>query len=139
MRAELGLPAVPDDRWRACYRSDRLILVARSPHFSRPLPDEWPHAHLTGFWFDDPSGPGDTGDPRLEEFLAAGEDPRVLTLSSQVVKGAARVAALRAAAAARLGRLVVQRGWAGLGPARRPRAARRVTGRRRTARRRPPR
>jgi UDP:flavonoid glycosyltransferase YjiC (YdhE family) len=117
VRAKLRLPRVPDGEWRTRYWSDRLILVACSAHFSRPILDELPHAHMTGFWFDDRAGPGESGDAQLDEFLAAGEPPLLLTLSSQVVKDAARVSALHAVAAARLGRrLVVQKGWAGLGP-----------------------
>jgi UDP:flavonoid glycosyltransferase YjiC (YdhE family) len=117
VRAELGLPAVRDEEWRARYWSDRLILLACSPHFSRPLLGPWPHAHMTGFWFDDRAAPGETGDSGLDAFLADGDEPLVLTLSSQVVKDAGRVTALHAEAAARLGRrLIVQKGWAGLGP-----------------------
>lgn len=116
VRAKLRLPAVSDDRWRTRYWSDQLVLVACSPHFSNPLLDELPQAHMTGFWFDDPPGV-ESGDPRLEEFLDMGDEPLVLTLSSQVVKDAGRVSALHALATSRIGRrLIVQKGWAGLGP-----------------------
>src|SRR5262245_49566789 len=116
VRAELGLPAVRDEQWRVRYWSDRLILVASSWHFSQPLLSEWPHAHMTGFWFDEQAARGENGDPQLDAFLDGGDEPLVLTFSSQVVKDAARVTALHAEAASRLGRrLIVQKGWAGLG------------------------
>lgn len=119
VRAAVGLPPVADDDWLNRYWSDRLILIAGSPHFSQPILDRWPHAHLTGFWFDDPPRSATvttTGEPRLDEFLAGGPPPLVLTFSSLVVRDAAAVTAAHAVAAARIGRrLVIQRGWAGLG------------------------
>jgi UDP:flavonoid glycosyltransferase YjiC (YdhE family) len=126
VRAELGLRAVPDHEWRTHYWSPELVLVASSAHLSRPILSALPSAHVTGFWFDDRTGssePTDTGDPALDEFLANGDEPLVLTLSSQVVKDSAHVTALHALAAQRIGRrLIVQKGWAGLGPEALPRS-----------------
>jgi UDP:flavonoid glycosyltransferase YjiC (YdhE family) len=126
VRAELGLRVVPDHEWRKRYWSPNLVLVGSSKHLSHPVLSELPQAHMTGFWFDERaefSVSAETGDPRLDEFLAHGDKPIVLTLSSQVVKDAAHVTALHALAAQRIGcRLIVQKGWAGLGPEALPRS-----------------
>lgn len=117
VRANLGLAPLPDDDWQGRYWSDRLILVASSARFSRPALDQWPQARLTGFWFDDPATAADAASAAVEEFLAGGEPPLLLTFSSLAVEDPAPIVALHAEAAARVGRrLIIQQGWANLGP-----------------------
>jgi UDP:flavonoid glycosyltransferase YjiC (YdhE family) len=113
-RAELGLGPVPADAWEGRYWSKRLILIASSRHFSRPILSSFPQAHETGFWYDPPTGDGATLDRDLRSFLDAGAAPLVLSFSSQPVRDPAAVVAVHAEAARRLGlRLVIQKGWAG--------------------------
>jgi UDP:flavonoid glycosyltransferase YjiC (YdhE family) len=97
------------------YRdSRRLILLASSPHFSRPRLDHWPQARMTGFWFDDDLGDW-SPDEELVDFLDVEPRPLALTFSSLPVQDASRVVALHVEAAARLGRrLLIQSGWARL-------------------------
>jgi UDP:flavonoid glycosyltransferase YjiC (YdhE family) len=115
VRREVGLPARRDDAWRDAYWSARRVLLASSPHFSRPWLDDRPQVRMTGFWFDDSPTPSWTPCAVLERFLDAGPPPLVLTLSSLPVADPARVVTLHAEAAALLGaRLIIQQGWAGL-------------------------
>ena len=117
-RAELGLPAVPPDGWKDRYWSRRLVLVASSPHFSRPQLHDHPQAVMTGFWFDGEDAQSSLIDPALRGFLDAGPPPLVLTYSSQPLRDPAAVLGAHVEAARRLGlRLVIQRGWAGFDPA----------------------
>jgi UDP:flavonoid glycosyltransferase YjiC (YdhE family) len=117
-RAELGLPPVPLDGWRARYWSQRLVLIASSRHFGCPLLQDDPQAVLTGFWFDDDTGGPEPIDGALRRFLDSGPPPLVLTFSSQPLRDPATVLNAHVEAARRLGlRLVIQRGWAGFDPA----------------------
>jgi sterol 3beta-glucosyltransferase len=73
-----GLPARSDVFLEASH-SPLLNLVALSPSVLAPDP-AWERHRLTGYWFlDDPAW---KPDPRLEEFLAAGPPPVVVTFGS---------------------------------------------------------
>jgi UDP:flavonoid glycosyltransferase YjiC (YdhE family) len=116
IRSKLGFAELSPEAWSGYGYSSRLIVLASSPHFSRPLLDGLPQARMTGFWFDDDrdEGPPDL-DPALLDFLDVAPAPLVLTFSSLPVRDAPRVVALHIEAAARLGRrLLIQRGWARL-------------------------
>jgi UDP:flavonoid glycosyltransferase YjiC (YdhE family) len=116
VRDAVGLPPLDDDRWADAYWSDRLVLVASSAHFSEPRLGGRPQARMTGFWFDEPTADDWSPDSALAAFLDGGPPPLVLTLSSLPLEDPARVVALHAEAAARIGaRLIIQQGWAGLG------------------------
>jgi UDP:flavonoid glycosyltransferase YjiC (YdhE family) len=113
-RAELGLAPVPADAWEGRYWSKRLVLIASSRHFSRPILASFPQAYQTGFWDDKTAGDEAAIDPDLRSFLDRGAAPLVLSFSSQPVRDPSVVVAVHAEAARRLGlRLVIQRGWAG--------------------------
>lgn len=75
-RVELGLE--PLDRGAGPAVNDLVpILYCFSRHLV-PKPADWPdHAHLTGFWFDEPvvAAPPYAPPPALATFLAAGEPP----------------------------------------------------------------
>jgi UDP:flavonoid glycosyltransferase YjiC (YdhE family) len=114
IRVRLGFANLTDREWQDYTLSDRLILLASSTHFSRPLVEHFPQLRITGFWFDNQLGDW-TPSAELQDFLDAEPRPLVLTFSSLPVSDASRVVALHAEAAARLGgRLLIQRGWAGL-------------------------
>jgi UDP:flavonoid glycosyltransferase YjiC (YdhE family) len=114
IRSDLGFVKLASDEWM-CYRySNRLILLASSPHFSLPLLDHLPQARMTGFWFDNDLGDW-SPDHELLDFLDVEPRPLVLTFSSLPVQDVPRVVALHMEAAARLGRrLLIQRGWSQL-------------------------
>jgi UDP:flavonoid glycosyltransferase YjiC (YdhE family) len=120
IRSELGFEELSPEAWSGYAYSSRLVVLASSPHFSRPLLDHLPQVRMTGFWFD--HDPGDwSPDPELRDFLDVEPGPLVLTFSSLPVQDAPRVVASHAEAAARLGRrLLVQSGWAQLDRAARP-------------------
>jgi UDP:flavonoid glycosyltransferase YjiC (YdhE family) len=112
IRSNLGFGKVTSDEWTSQSYSNRLILLASSPHFSQPRLDQWPQARMTGFWFDNDPGDG-SPDAELLDFLDVEPRPLVLTFSSLPVQDVARVVTLHTEAAARLGRrLLIQRGWA---------------------------
>jgi UDP:flavonoid glycosyltransferase YjiC (YdhE family) len=114
VRSGLGFARLAAEEWRRYRFSDRLILLASSRHFSQPLPDRFPQARVTGFWFDNDPGDWSPGG-ELPGFLDVEPRPLILTFSSLPVQDAARVVALHAEAAARLGRrLLIQSGWARL-------------------------
>jgi UDP:flavonoid glycosyltransferase YjiC (YdhE family) len=114
IRARLGLATLTDREWQDYTYSDRLILLASSSQFSRPLVEHLPQLRITGFWFD--NQPGDwIPSAELLDFLDVEPRPLVLTFSSLPVPDAFSVVAPHAEAAARLGRrLLIQRGWAQL-------------------------
>jgi UDP:flavonoid glycosyltransferase YjiC (YdhE family) len=115
IRAEFGLSPVADEQWVERYWSKRCVLLASSPHFSRPILDRFPQVRMTGFWFDD--RPVDEGsiDPGLRAFLDSGPAPIVLSFSSLPLREPGPVVRLHVEAARSIGmRLVIQRGWGGL-------------------------
>jgi UDP:flavonoid glycosyltransferase YjiC (YdhE family) len=114
IRARLGFASLSDRQWQDYTYSDRLLLLASSSQFSRPLVEQFPQLRITGFWFD--NQPGDwTPSAELLDFLDVEPRPLVLTFSSLPVPDASSVVALHAEVAARLGRrLLIQRGWAQL-------------------------
>ena len=100
LRAELGLPR----------GGHPLVEGQFSPHgtlalFSRVLAEpqrDWPpNVTVTGCVFY--NGPETALDPKLEEFLAAGDPPVVFTLGTSAVGAAGRFYHESAAAAERLG------------------------------------
>jgi len=115
-RRELGFPPVKNAFLDGGY-SDRLHLIPISPHVFPPPPD-WPrHYRGTGYWFHDQAASYQP-DPALEDFLAAGPTPVLISFGSmpaednvaldRILVGAIQATGLRA---------VVQAGWAGLAEA----------------------
>jgi UDP:flavonoid glycosyltransferase YjiC (YdhE family) len=116
IRSDLGFAKLAPYEWMHYRDSQRLILLASSPHFSQPRLDHLPQARMTGFWFDDDLGDW-SPDRELLDFMDVEPGPLVLTFSSLPVQDASRVVALHVEAAARLGRrLLIQSGWAQLDP-----------------------
>ncbi|MCW8133527.1 MAG: glycosyltransferase family 1 protein [Planctomycetota bacterium] len=113
VRCEAGLKPHDLEDWPERLPVD-YALLASSVHFSRPTFPEAPVTRQTGFWFGelqrDWAPPAD-----LLHFLAAGDPPLVLSLSSLPVSDPAHVVRVHAQAAALLGlRLLMLKGWAGL-------------------------
>ncbi len=116
-RRQLGFPELSIDEWRRSGVSERLLLLASSPLFSQPRTDVYPQMQLTGFWFDEASEDGWTPSRELQDFLDVEPRPLVLTYSSLPLTDPTRVVAVHVEAAALLGRrIIIQRGWANLGP-----------------------
>jgi UDP:flavonoid glycosyltransferase YjiC (YdhE family) len=114
IRSELGFVKLAYDELAYYLYSNRLVLLASSPHFSQPQLDRLPQVRMTGFWFGNDSGDW-SPDRELLDFVDALPRPLVLTFSSLPVQDVPRVVALHTEAAARLGRrLLIQRGWAQL-------------------------
>jgi UDP:flavonoid glycosyltransferase YjiC (YdhE family) len=90
-------------------------LVAVSPRVV-PRPPDWPErVRLCGWWWS-PSGSPGALDPATEAFLAAGPAPVLVGLGSMPVRDPAATTAAIVGAARDAGvRLLLQRGWAGLG------------------------
>jgi UDP:flavonoid glycosyltransferase YjiC (YdhE family) len=96
-----------------------LVLLASSRQFSQPRKDLYPQLWVTGFWFyDGADQPGWSGpSPELKAFVESGDPPLVLLPGSIPTAEAQAMVAVHAEAAARLHRrLVIQTGWANLGP-----------------------
>lgn len=111
LRAELGLPLLRDAL--TDYTSPQLTIYAMSRQIV-PLAATWPaHCHMPGYFFLDDEG--DSPDPALMEFIAAGEPPVVFTFGSVVHADAAALTDLIVAATQRMGRrAIIQHGWSGL-------------------------
>jgi sterol 3beta-glucosyltransferase len=113
LREQLGLKPLADPL-AVDSLSGRLILFALSEHVT-PQPPDWPsRCHFTGYfrlreenWHPDPS---------LCEFLEAGEAPVALSFGSMALDNPDAVTdvVFEAVHLARC-RMVIQRGWAGLG------------------------
>jgi len=90
LRAELGLPRGGNPMLEGQH-SPRMVLALFSTALARPQPDWPPQARVTGFpFYDQRDRAGDDAaaaglDPRLAEFLDAGEPPVVFTLGSSAV------------------------------------------------------
>ena len=109
-RRALGLrPAT--DTWH-CIVGDRVLLACDT--LLANAPPDWPgHVVQTGAWRTPSSA---ALAPELERFLAAGPTPVFAGLSSQVSADAAATTAALVGGARRAGlRLVLARGWDGLG------------------------
>ncbi len=99
LRAELGLPRGGHPMMEGQFsRHGTLALFSRV--LAEPQRDWPPHTTVTGTVFFNESAPLE---PRLEEFLAAGEPPVVFTLGTSAVGAAGRFYHESAAAVARLG------------------------------------
>jgi sterol 3beta-glucosyltransferase len=111
IRRQYGLSPLHDVA--TAFASPQLNLHAMSRHvLLRPV--TWPaHNHLTGyFYLDDPSW---QPDPRLVEFLAAGELPVVVSFGSMAHGDPAALSDLLLAAIERVAcRAIIQQGWSGL-------------------------
>jgi UDP:flavonoid glycosyltransferase YjiC (YdhE family) len=117
VRIRLDFSPLTFSEWARLHLSKQLVLVACSPHFSYPIAKHCPQGHLTGFWFGEASGGSWTPSPELADFVNAAPRPLVLALGSLPVRDAARAVTVHAQAAARLNRrLLIQKGWADLGP-----------------------
>ncbi|HZU95781.1 MAG TPA: glycosyltransferase [Planctomycetota bacterium] len=105
----VGLPALSDIFLEASH-SPLLNLVALSPSVLAP-DAAWERYELTGYWFlDDPAW---KPDPRLEEFLAAGPPPVVVTFGSMQGMDA-RAFTAKLVEGVRGRRAIIQSGAAGL-------------------------
>jgi UDP:flavonoid glycosyltransferase YjiC (YdhE family) len=114
VRTRLGLPPLVPEPARQQRYSNDLVLLASSPEFSQPVLTDFPHARITGFWFDDDSTDWTPGDD-LRHFVEPEPRPFVLTFSSLPLADPQAVVAVHAAAAMQLRRrLLVQAGWANL-------------------------
>jgi UDP:flavonoid glycosyltransferase YjiC (YdhE family) len=100
-RAELGLPPVRRILTRWLHSPDRVIGLFPD-WFAAPAPDWPPQVRLTGFPLYD-AGDGRPLAPQVEEFLAAGPPPVVVTFGS-AMKFAHAPFAAAAEALGRLGR-----------------------------------
>jgi len=117
VRTRLGFSPLTFSEWARSHLSRQLVLIASSSHFSQPIPKDCPQGHLTGFWFGEDDAGSWAPSPELADFMNAEPAPLVLALGSLPVKDAARVVTVHARAAARLNRrLLIQKGWADLGP-----------------------
>ena len=107
------LPAFGSFRDFLAFVTDRPALNAWSPAIAPPSAD-WPAgAHMTGRWVLDDDRPLT---PALQDFLDADEPPVYVGLGSMVVDDPARTTAMLVEAVRRhRRRIVVSRGWAGLG------------------------
>ena len=99
LRAELGLPPGGHPMLEGQY-SPHGTLALFSRVLAEPQPDWPPNVRVTGSVFYNEAEPLE---PRLEEFLAAGEPPVVFTLGTSAVGAAGRFYHESAAAAAKLG------------------------------------
>ena len=99
LRAELGLPRGRDPMFEGQF-SPHGTLALFSRVLAEPQPDWPPNVTTTGTVFY--NGP-EPLEPKLEEFLAAGEPPVVFTLGTSAVGAAGRFYHESAAAAAKLG------------------------------------
>ena len=107
------LPAFSGFREFLAFVTDRPALNAWSPTIA-PASTDWPSgAHMTGRWVLDDDRPLS---PALQDFLDADEPPVYVGLGSMVVDDAARTTAMLVDAVRRhRRRIVISRGWAGLG------------------------
>lgn len=119
VRSEIGLPPLRNPLTVVGGpahdgNSPQLNLYAISPHVVSPLPD-WPaHHHMTGYFFL--NGDEWQADPRLVEFLAAGEPPVVIGFGSMMHPDPKALTDLLLEAVAITGcRAIIQQGWSGLG------------------------
>lgn len=116
----LGSPPLTARRALARRTRRAGALVGVSPHVLAP-PADWPGDTVTcGYWWAGQARDGGDGRPPLdaatERFLATGPPPVFLTLGSTPVDDPAATTAAVIGAAADAGvRLVLQRGWSGLG------------------------
>ena len=99
LRAELGLPRGRHPMFEGQF-SPHGTLALFSRVLAEPQPDWPPNVTTTGTVFY--NGP-EPLEPKLEEFLAAGEPPVVFTLGTSAVGAAGRFYHESAAAAAKLG------------------------------------
>ena len=112
---ELGIKkTIPP--WSGGWLFSKHVILASSPHFSRPNPDQFqPHSSidLTGFWtYEDPAWKDWKPDEALRNFCR--RRPMVLSFSSQPLENPRKALEIHVKAAARLKRpLLIQRGWAG--------------------------
>jgi len=106
LRAELGLPPVPDPMFEGQH-SPELVLGLFSEVFGPRQPD-WPtQTAITGFPFYDQEEAGVGIPPELAQFLDDGPPPIVFTLGSSAVMDAGRFYEQSAEAARQLGRRAV--------------------------------
>ena len=117
LRWQLGLSAL-DTGPRSHLVSHRGLLAA-SPAFFTPDPDEFPHIEATGFWWADPPGAdGWEPSPGLAAFMDRDPPPLVLSFSSLPLESPGAVLARYREAASMLAMpLLVLAGWSGLGAA----------------------
>lgn len=99
------------------YDCSRLSLLASSPHFSLPPPQDFPDVKTTGFWFyDHPEMQEWQPDMRVQRFMERHPRPLALSFSSLPVENPKHVLDVHVRAAAMVGRpLLAQQGWAGFG------------------------
>ncbi|MBL8796741.1 MAG: glycosyltransferase family 1 protein [Planctomycetia bacterium] len=103
LRAELGLPAIPDSPLFEGQHAPGLVLAMFSPLFAPKQRDWPPQTAVTGFAFYDHDGEAELSS-ELQRFLDAGPPPIVFTLGSSAVMDAGSFYEHSAAAAKLLGR-----------------------------------
>lgn len=117
-RAKHGLFPIADPV-HTDANSPQLALYAITRYLRLP-PANWPpHWQVTGaFFLEEPDEPMEAG---LEEFLAAGDPPVVITFSSMAHPDPVKMTNLLLDAVALTGRrAIIQRGWSGLAAGVRP-------------------
>jgi UDP:flavonoid glycosyltransferase YjiC (YdhE family) len=93
--------------------SPQLVLYNMSRHVRPPLPDWPPHYHMPGYLFLNEEGWA--VDPALEEFLASGSPPAVITFGSMAHDDPSALTELLIKAVEIAGcRAIIQQGWSGL-------------------------
>lgn len=112
-RVALGLTPTSDPLGSDTL-SDCLALYAISPSIM-PKPSDWPaHAHFIGYFYLDEDW--STIDPALKAFLSLGPPPVAVSFGSMVFDDSKRVTDILVQAAELTNcRMVIQRGWGGLG------------------------
>src|SRR5579859_1796743 len=112
-RIQQGLSPV-EDPLGADGNSKQLAIYAVSRYFLQ-RPARWPdHYKVVGFFFHDEEDW--QPDPELEQFLANGDQPLVITFGSIVHSDPAAMTELVLEAIAQAGcRAIIQQGWGGLG------------------------
>jgi len=103
-RVSLGIEPLRGNTMRSWMSADRTVLLV-SRHYYGDAPPDWPEFEWGGFshWAGPPAVRDAPLDPRIEEFLTAGEPPVLVTLGSSAAAGAGEAFAAMAAALDRAG------------------------------------
>jgi hypothetical protein len=105
-RAGLGLPPRRGNLLTGWMEADRVVMLLSPAYHGGAGPADWPELTWGGFshWPGPPAVRDAPLDPRLEEFLAAGDPPVLVTLGSSAATGAGEAFATIADGLERIGR-----------------------------------